>query len=86
MGNLIAIASLLWVVLNWIVLYIALGSIAILTIFFQSKSMTGSFINVLSFSACKSFTSLVKFISMYFIFDVILKGIVFSPSFSIISF
>ena len=78
MGNLIGIA------LNQ---QIALASMAILAmlilpiqqrgvsfLFFESASV--SFISVLQFSTCKSFTPQVRFIPKYFIlFDPILKGI-----------
>ena len=88
MGNLIGVA------LN---LQIALGSMAIFTIiifptqehgisfhFFPSSLI--SLINVLYFSAYKSFTSLVRCIPRYLIFwGANLKGIVFLFSFSNIS-
>ena len=70
-------------------LQVALGSIAILIVlilpiqehelschFFESSSV--SFISVLQFSACRSFTSLVKFISFFFFFDLISNRIFFS--------
>ena len=45
--------------------------------FFESSSL--SFINVLQFSAYRSFTSLVRFTAKYFIFLMQLKGIFFFP-------
>ena len=72
-------------------LYIASGSMVILTtlilpfqelmhgiFFYLFVSSSISFINILSFSVCRSLTSLVKFILRYFIlFDAIVNGIVF---------
>ena len=88
MGNVIGIA------LN---LQIALGGMAIFMIlilpiqehgvsfhFFESPLI--SLINLLYFSVCKSFTSLVRFIPSHLILgDAILKGIVFLYFFSNIS-
>ena len=41
--------------------------------FFESSSV--SFINILEFSAYKSFTSLVRFIPKFFVFGAIFKGV-----------
>ena len=82
------------IVLN---LQITLGSMDILTIlilpihkhgisFHLFVSSSIYFINVLQFSAYRCFTSLVKFISNYFVFHAVIDGIVFliSPSDSLL--
>uniref|UniRef100_A0A3Q2KL08 Uncharacterized protein n=1 Tax=Equus caballus TaxID=9796 RepID=A0A3Q2KL08_HORSE len=78
-------------------LYIALGSMDILTMFILPIHVQGmffhlfmsspiSFKKVLQFSLYRSFTSLVKFIPRYFIFFVaIVNGIEFLSSFSVSS-